>query len=71
LKQTRHTFATIALQNGLDPLAIANMMGHRDTKMLLGVYGKYNSNHSGRSPLEPLDKVFACKKKKVSEDNSG
>ncbi|MBF0509142.1 MAG: tyrosine-type recombinase/integrase [Deltaproteobacteria bacterium] len=41
MKQTRHTFATIALSCGESPLWIAKVMGHRNTEMIIKVYGKY------------------------------
>ncbi len=41
MKQTRHTFATIALGCGESPLWIARTMGHRNTEMIIRVYGKY------------------------------
>ena len=41
MKQTRHTFATIALSCGENPLWIAKVMGHRDTNMIIRVYSKY------------------------------
>ena len=47
MKQTRHSFATIALSCGENPLWIAKTMGHRDTDMIIRVYGKYVENASG------------------------
>lgn len=41
MKQTRHTFATHALATGENPLWIANVMGHRNTEMVIKVYSKY------------------------------
>ncbi len=41
VKQTRHSFATVALSCGENPLWIANTMGHRDTEMLIKVYSKF------------------------------
>lgn len=41
MKQTRHTFATIALSCGESPLWIASVMGHRNTAMIIKVYSKY------------------------------
>lgn len=41
MKQTRHTFATIALSCGENPLWIAQVMGHRNTDMIIKVYSKY------------------------------
>lgn len=44
MKQTRHTFATLALSCGESPLWVAKVMGHRDTNMIIRVYGKYVEN---------------------------
>jgi integrase len=41
MKQTRHSFATNALMAGENPLWIAKVMGHRNTEMIIRVYGKY------------------------------
>ncbi|MBF0527103.1 MAG: site-specific integrase, partial [Deltaproteobacteria bacterium] len=41
IKQTRHTFATIALSCGESPLWIARGMDNRNTEMNIKVYGKY------------------------------
>jgi integrase len=48
LKQTRHSFATIALGCGENPLWIAQVMGHRNTDMIIRVYGKYIEKAQGR-----------------------
>ena len=47
MKQTRHSFATNALSCGENPLWIARVMGHRDTDMIIRVYGKYIENFNG------------------------
>lgn len=41
MKQTRHTFASLALSCGENPLWIAQVMGHRNTDMIIKVYGKF------------------------------
>jgi integrase len=48
MKQTRHSFATVALSCGESPLWIAKVMGHRNTEMVIKVYSKYIEN-AGRS----------------------
>jgi integrase len=47
MKQTRHTFATVALSCGENPLWIAKTLGHRNTEMIIRVYGKYIENAIG------------------------
>jgi len=44
MKQTRHSFATVALSCGENPLWIAKVMGHRNTEMIIKVYSKYIEN---------------------------
>jgi len=38
---TRHTFATVMLENGEDILWVSNMLGHTDSTMTLSRYAKY------------------------------
>ena len=47
MKQTRHTFATIALASGENPLWVSNVMGHRNAEMVIKVYSKYVENAAG------------------------
>ena len=42
--QTRHTFASLMLSAGEDPLWVARMLGHTSTEMLYRHYGKYIRN---------------------------
>jgi len=44
IKQTRHSFATVALSCGENPLWIVKVMEHRDTNMIIKVYAKYVEN---------------------------
>jgi len=44
MKQTRHSFATIALSCGENPLWIAKIMGHSNAEMVTKVCGKYIEN---------------------------
>ncbi len=39
--QTRHTYASLALSRGANPLYIAQQMGHRDWGMIRTVYGRW------------------------------
>ena len=55
MKQTRHSFATNALSCGENPLWIAKVMGHRDTDMIIRVYGKYIEDAGSRTDGSKLD----------------
>lgn len=46
--QTRHTFASLMLSHGEDPLWVARMLGHESTAMLYRHYGKYVRNRMRR-----------------------
>jgi integrase len=39
--QTRHTYASLMLSAGENPMWVANQMGHRDWGMIRKVYGKW------------------------------
>ena len=58
MKQTRHTFATLALSCGENPLWIAKVMGHRDTDMIIRVYSKYVEDVFGTKDGMLVDSVF-------------
>jgi integrase len=49
--QCRHTFASLMLSLGEDPLWIARMLGHTSLAMVLKHYGKYIKNRDGRDGL--------------------
>jgi integrase len=58
MKQTRHSFATVAIGCGENPLWVANVMGHRNTDMIIKVYSRYVEDGAGSSDGELLDKAF-------------
>ena len=58
IKQTRHTFATVALSCGENPLWIAKVMGHRDAEMVIKVYSRYVENLRGTEDGSTLDAIF-------------
>ncbi len=58
MKQTRHTFATIALSCGENPLWIAKVMGHRNTEMIINVYSKYVERVNGSTDGISLNNVY-------------
>ena len=64
MKQTRHSFATNALSCGENPLWIARAMGHRDTDMIIRVYGKYIENFNGTQDGNSLNEFYEGKKNK-------
>ena len=60
MKQTRHTFATIALSCGENPLWIARVMGHRDTNMIIRVYSKYIEDVFGSNDGTMINSAYQC-----------
>lgn len=50
----RHTFATRKMQEGLDPLTVAELLGHSDPSMLATVY-----QHLSHDPGHMLHKLRA------------
>jgi integrase len=64
MKQTRHSFATNALSCGKNPLWIARVMGHRDTDMIIRVYGKYIENFDGTQDRNNLNDFYKGSTKK-------
>jgi integrase len=60
MKQTRHTFATIALSCGENPLWIAKVMGHRDTNMIIRIYSKYIEDAFGSKDGTMINSMYQC-----------
>ena len=52
--QTRHTFASLMLSHGEDPLWVARMLGHTSTEMLYRHYGKFIRNRMRRDGVRFL-----------------
>ena len=46
--QTRHTFASLMLSHGEDPLWVARMLGHTTLDMIFRHYGKFIRNRMRR-----------------------
>jgi len=67
MKQTRHSFATIALSCGENPLWIARVMGHRNTDMIIKVYSKYVENAAGSKDGAAFDGLYQGIKSKNGE----
>jgi integrase len=68
VKQTRHSFATIALTCGESPLWIAKVMGHRDTNMIIRVYSKYVENASGANDGSMFDGAYRLASGKIRKN---
>ena len=61
--QTRHTFASLMLSHGEDPLWVARMLGHTGLNMIFRHYGKFIRNRErkdGGKFLEGLKEAEAC-----------
>ena len=61
--QTRHTFASLMLGHGEDPLWVARMLGHTGLNMIFKHYGKFIRNRErkdGGKFLEGLKEAEAC-----------
>lgn len=58
MRQTRHSFATVAMSCGESPLWIAKVMGHRNTDMIINVYGRYIENATGTEDGCRFDQVI-------------
>jgi integrase len=67
--QTRHTFASMLLSTGENPLQVAKMMGHVDTSMIFKVYGKWipqSGHNSGYKLVGDYSKLQNHSKSKVA-----
>jgi integrase len=58
MKQTRHTFATVSLGCGENPLWIARTMGHRNTEMIIKVYTRYIERFRGSDDGGLLNRIL-------------
>ncbi len=53
--QTRHTYASMMLSAGENPLWVATQMGHRDTEMVIKHYGRWIPDKSTVSGYQPIN----------------
>ncbi len=53
--QTRHTYASMLLSRGENPLWVANQMGHVDTEMINRHYGKWMPDKAAKAGYEPVN----------------
>lgn len=50
--QTRHTFATRHISQGVNLFWLAGQMGHKGPEMLFRNYGKYLAEYDGKTAME-------------------
>jgi integrase len=53
--QTRHTYASMMLSAGENPLWVAKQMGHRDTEMIIKHYGRWIPDKSTVAGYKPVN----------------
>ncbi len=58
IKETRHTFATLALQNNVHPKKVQEAMGHASVKITLDIYSHLVPALHEDS-MQHLDRLFA------------
>jgi integrase len=58
LKETRHTFATLALRAGVNPKIVQEAMGHASVAMTLDMYSHLIGNISFEA-MGHLDRLFS------------
>ena len=57
LHGTRHTMASIAIQNGTDIATVSERLGHRNTRITAEIY-LHGSKESDRTAADALDAVL-------------
>ena len=55
---TRHTFATLALTAGANPMWVSRQMGHANMKMLLEIYSRWIDNANDDHERNKMDSLF-------------
>lgn len=53
--QTRHTYASMLLSAGENPLWVATQMGHKDTEMIIKHYGRWIPDKSTVAGYQPVN----------------
>lgn len=56
--QTRHTYATLNLMAGANPMWVSKQMGHANMQMLLSVYAKWINGADKRQERDKIDAIF-------------
>lgn len=63
--QTRHTYASMMLSAGENPLWVATQMGHKDTEMIIKHYGRWIPDKSTVAGYQPVNNwLFSLEAKK-------
>jgi integrase len=57
--QTRHTFASVLLAAGANPMYVAKQMGHRTTEMIMRKYGRWIEQGNDEASRIQLSEFFA------------
>lgn len=68
--QTRHTFASVLLAAGANPLYVAKQMGHRTTEMIMRKYGRWIEQGSDAATRAQLAEFFAHVSPKVQANGA-
>jgi integrase len=58
--QTRHTYATLNLMAGANPMWVAKMMGHANMQMLLTVYSKWIDGADKNKENQKIESIFSA-----------
>ena len=69
--QTRHTFASLMLSHGEDPLWVARMLGHSGLDMIFKHYGKFIRNRSRKDGGKFLQGLKEAEASVIEKDGSG
>jgi integrase len=57
--QTRHTFATLNLMAGANPMWVARMLGHKTMQMVLNVYSKWIDGADKKKEINKIEAFFS------------
>lgn len=69
IKQTRHTFASLMLSKGENPMWVAKQLGHADLNMLRDHYGKWmdESDERGYTPKNDWNYTANAREKRAKQ----
>ena len=66
--QTRHTFASLMLQQGEDPAWVARMLGHTTTRMLYERYARFIRNRKMQDGIRFEDELHKARERRDGEN---